>query len=97
MVSHDVEFCAQYADRCLLMFDGSIAAEGGPTDFFAGNHFYTTAANRMARRLLPTMSSTMIISGPAKNTAMMFSLHPRRNRPRPRLVISIVSAFKTKR
>ena len=49
MVSHDVEFCAQYADRCLLMFDGSIAAEGGPTDFFAGNHFYTTAANRMAR------------------------------------------------
>ncbi|ERI87145.1 hypothetical protein HMPREF3193_00267 [Bifidobacterium breve] len=25
---------------------------------------------------------------------MMFSLHPRRNRPRPRLVISIVSAFK---
>ncbi len=35
MVSHDVEFCAQYADRCLLMFDGSIAAEGGPTDFFA--------------------------------------------------------------
>lgn len=53
MVSHDVEFCAQYADRCLLMFDGSIAAEGGPTDFFAGNHFYTTAANRMARRLLP--------------------------------------------
>lgn len=48
MVSHDVEFCAQYADRCLLMFDGSIAAEGGPTDFFAGNHFYTTAANRMA-------------------------------------------------
>ena len=40
---------------------------------------------------------TMIISGPAKNTAMMFSLHPRRNRPRPRLVISIVSAFKTKR
>ena len=39
MVSHDVEFCAQYADRCLLMFDGSIAAEGGPTDFFAGNHF----------------------------------------------------------
>ena len=40
-------------NRCLLMFDGSIVAEGGPTDFFAGNHFYTTAANRMARRLLP--------------------------------------------
>lgn len=53
MVSHDVEFCAAYADRCLLMFDGAIAAEGTPTEFFSGNSFYTTAANRMARRLLP--------------------------------------------
>lgn len=35
------------------MFDGSIAAEGGPTDFFSGNSFYTTAANRMARGTLP--------------------------------------------
>ncbi len=53
MVSHDVEFCAAYADRCLLMFDGAIAAEGTPTDFFSGNSFYTTAANRIARTLLP--------------------------------------------
>lgn len=53
MVSHDVEFCAAYADRCLLMFDGAIAAEGTPTEFFSGNSFYTTAANRIARRMLP--------------------------------------------
>lgn len=53
MVSHDVEFCAAYADRCLLMFDGAIAAEGTPTEFFSGNSFYTTAANRIARTLLP--------------------------------------------
>mgnify|MGYP000009494096 CR=1 FL=1 len=53
MVSHDVEFCAEYADRCLLMFDGAIAAEGTPTAFFSGNSFYTTAANRIARKLLP--------------------------------------------
>ena len=52
MVSHDVEFCAEYADRCLLLFDGGIAAEGNPTEFFSGNSFYTTAANRMARQLL---------------------------------------------
>lgn len=53
MVSHDVEFCAEYADRCLLMFDGAIAAEGTPTAFFSGNSFYTTAANRISRKLLP--------------------------------------------
>lgn len=53
MVSHDVEFCAQYADRCGLFFDGSIMTIDAPQPFFAGKSFYTTAANRMARHLLP--------------------------------------------
>ena len=53
MISHDIEFCASYADRCGLFFDGNIAACGAPTEFFAGNNFYTTAANRMARRYFP--------------------------------------------
>jgi len=53
MVSHDVEFCAQYADRCGLFFDGSIVTQDAPQPFFAGKSFYTTAANRMARHLLP--------------------------------------------
>ena len=53
MVSHDVEFCAQYADRCALFFDGGIVTMDAPQPFFAGKSFYTTAANRMARHLLP--------------------------------------------
>ncbi len=53
MVSHDVEFCARYAHRCALFFDGGIVTEGPPRDFFSGNSFYTTSANRMARSLLP--------------------------------------------
>lgn len=53
MISHDIEFCAAYADRCGLFFDGNIVASGNPKEFFAGNNFYTTAANRMARRYLP--------------------------------------------
>ena len=52
MVSHDVEFCAQYADRCGLFFDGGIVTQDAPQPFFAGKSFYTTAANRMARHLL---------------------------------------------
>ena len=53
MVSHDIEFCAQYAHRCTLFFDGGIVTEGTPMEFFSGNSFYTTAANRMSRHLLP--------------------------------------------
>lgn len=53
MVSHDIEFCAEYADRCALVFDGSITSEGRPREFFKGKSFYTTSANRMARTSLP--------------------------------------------
>lgn len=53
MVSHDIEFCAEYADCCALMFDGNITSKGAPRDFFKGKSFYTTSANRMARTVLP--------------------------------------------
>lgn len=49
MVSHDIEFCAEYADRCAMFFDGNITSCGTPREFFGGKSFYTTAANRMAR------------------------------------------------
>jgi energy-coupling factor transporter ATP-binding protein EcfA2 len=49
LATHDIEFAAQYADRCLLLFDGEAASEGSPREFFGGNFFYTTAAGRMAR------------------------------------------------
>lgn len=53
MVSHDIEFCAEYADRCAMFFDGNISSVGVPRDFFTGKNFYTTSANRMARTRLP--------------------------------------------
>lgn len=52
MVSHDIEFCAEHADRCALFFDGSIAAEDEPRGFFADNGFYTTAARRISRGMI---------------------------------------------
>ena len=58
MVSHDIEFCAKYADRCALFFDGAIVTEGTPTDFFSGNSFYTTSANRIARNMIPNAVTT---------------------------------------
>ena len=53
IVTHDVEFAARYATRCALMFDGLLLSEGEPHDFFAGNRFYTTDANRIAAEHFP--------------------------------------------
>ena len=49
MVSHDVEFCAEYADLVSMFFDGQILTTDTPHRFFGSNSFYTTAANRMSR------------------------------------------------
>ena len=51
MVSHDVEFCARYADRVSMFFDGGIITTNTPRRFFSSNSFYTTAANRMSRHV----------------------------------------------
>ncbi len=53
LVTHDVEFAAETADRCALFFDGEILSADPSARFFSGNTFYTTAANRMARTLCP--------------------------------------------
>lgn len=51
MVSHDVEFCARYADLVSMFFDGGIVTTNTPNRFFSQNSFYTTAANRMSRHV----------------------------------------------
>ncbi len=51
MVSHDVEFCAKYADTVSMFFDGGIVTTNTPNRFFSQNSFYTTAANRMSRHV----------------------------------------------
>jgi len=51
MVSHDVEFCARYADSVSMFFDGQILTTDTPRRFFGNNSFYTTAANRMSRHV----------------------------------------------
>lgn len=63
MVSHDVEFCAKYADEAAMFFDGDILTVNTPRGFFSSNSFYTTAANRMSRHLFSnTITNEDVIS-----------------------------------
>lgn len=55
MVSHDIEFCASYSDRCSMFFDGEIVSDEEPKLFFAGNSFYTTTANQIVRKYNPKL------------------------------------------
>ncbi len=49
LVTHDPEFAAGCADRCGLFFRGEVVALQESRAFFDKNHFYTTAAARIAK------------------------------------------------
>lgn len=64
MVSHDIEFCALWADRVGMFFDGALGATGTPRHFFSSNSFYTTAAHRMSRGVFAdAITDRDVISG----------------------------------
>jgi len=48
MVTHDVEFAAEYADRVVMVFDGMIACDG-PREVLAESIFYAPQMARMFR------------------------------------------------
>ena len=83
MVSHDVEFCAENADRCAMLFDGAIVSEGTPEEFFPGNRFYTTAAHRMARHLLPQAVTAEDVIASCGGTVEERDYAPAKLPPRP--------------
>ena len=58
MVAHDIEFCAEYSDNCAFLFDGEIISMDEPRKFFSDNSFYTTAANRGCRNIIPEAVTT---------------------------------------
>ena len=52
IVSHDIEFCSEYADMVGMFFNGTIVSQDVPQRFFAQNSFYTTASARMSKGIL---------------------------------------------
>ena len=67
IVSHDIEFCSIYADRCSMFFDGGIVAEGNSSDFFSGNRYYTTASARIAKGYFEGVVTTNQLIAMAKH------------------------------
>lgn len=52
MVSHDLDFCGQYADRCGLFANGTLISIDDADKFFNSNRFYTTTVAKMCRGLV---------------------------------------------
>ncbi len=52
MVSHDIEFCAEFSDRAALLFGGEFLTVAHPREFFGGKNFYTTSASKMTREII---------------------------------------------
>ena len=50
-VTHNLEFAAEYSDRCAMYFDGRIIGTDTPEKFFGENNFYTTSASRISRNV----------------------------------------------
>lgn len=50
MVTHDIEFAAEYGDYCSMIFDGEIFGTSEPTAFFEHNTYFTTYTGRIMRR-----------------------------------------------
>ena len=53
MVSHDMEFAAEYASHCAFMFQGDIVTAAKKRSFFLENLFFTTETAIMTKGILP--------------------------------------------
>lgn len=49
MVTHDVEFAAEFANRCSLLFRGQMITTEETAQFFSKNTYYTTIMHRITR------------------------------------------------
>jgi len=54
MASHDMDFCAEFADTCTFMFNGCLTEPQPTRQFFTENFLSTTAVNRLLRQQVPT-------------------------------------------
>ncbi|NLM19813.1 MAG: ATP-binding cassette domain-containing protein [Clostridiaceae bacterium] len=53
IVTHDVDFISEIADRCAMIFNQRIIAQSATTDFFQKNSYFTTTTYRLTRDIIP--------------------------------------------
>lgn len=53
LVTHDVEFAAEYAKRVVIMYDGRIVCDGPGRQVLGQSLFYSTQMSRMCRGYIP--------------------------------------------
>lgn len=53
MITHDIDFAANYTNRSFLIFDGKIQVDNVPKKLFYSNNFYTTFVNRVVKNYMP--------------------------------------------
>ncbi len=51
-VSHDMEFCASFADRCGMFFDKQLINISDTHSFFCSNMLYTTSARKLSEGMI---------------------------------------------
>ncbi len=49
LVSHDIDFCGEYADFCGLFANGNVVSSGSASEFFQGSRFYTTTVRKITQ------------------------------------------------
>lgn len=52
IVSHDLDFCGEYVDRCGLFANGMLISTNNVKEFFGNNRFYTTTVAKMTQGIL---------------------------------------------
>lgn len=57
VVTHDVEFAANYCHFMSMCFDGELTEPMSTESFFQGHHFYTTAIHKIVRERYPDVIS----------------------------------------
>ena len=53
MITHDMDFAADFSQRAWFLFDGNIQIDSDPKELFYNNKFYTTFVNRMVKNYIP--------------------------------------------
>lgn len=69
IVSHDLEFVAEYTDECMLLFDKNIVTVEDTNTFFDNNIFYTTDVNRIMSGCVKGIVSYRDFTGNQNKTA----------------------------